>query len=42
MYPIFATSIRDLKFRSYFWQFIPAENSLIIHVTMPIAIATDQ
>ncbi len=25
-----------------FWQLIPAENGLIIYVTMPIAIATDQ
>ncbi len=28
--------------KDIFWQFIPAENSLIIYVTMPIAIATDQ
>ncbi len=28
--------------KTVFWQLIPAENGLIIYVTMPIAIATDQ
>ncbi len=28
--------------KTVFWQSIPAENGLIIYVTIPIAIATDQ
>ncbi len=28
--------------KTVFWQLIPVESSLIIYVTIPIAIATDQ